>query len=228
MTPGQTTGASLMPILILVIIGVAIYSVYKKKKNEREANPFLSNRKNKDEVWKTIKQFLKDKGESGKELADSYVVKRNNQDYINPNGSDLDKKNKNYELKIRQWQIKQSKKAAKSSGIKPFENPKARDLFVVVFKTKDTKTNKADPYRCFECEVINTKISKKEYDRKIVIHNELNYDKEMEWIAPIRAAEEAKNKAMEAKVAKQKATQAKVEKRRRMRQEKRASKHAKK
>lgn len=227
----MSTGAGLgsfMPILILVILGIAIYSIYKKKKNEREANPFLSNRKNKDEVWKTIKQFLKDKGESGKELADSYVVKRNHQDYINPNGSDFEKKNKNYELKIRQWQIKQSKKAAKTTGIRPLENPKNRDLFVVVFKTKDTKTKKEDPYRCFECEVVNTKIGKKQYDRKIVIHNELNYDREMEWIAPIRAAEEAKNKAMEAKAAKQKERLDKADKKRRIRQEKRANKHAKK
>lgn len=221
-------GTALMPILILVIIGVAIYSVYKKKKNEREANPFLSNRKNKDEVWQTIKRFLKDSDGRGKELVDSYVIKRNHVDYIDPNTSELERKNKTYELKIRDWQRKQAKKDAKVSGIKVPEPPKARDLFVVVFKTRDTKTHHEDPYRCFECEVVNTKISKKDYDRKIVIHNELNYDKEMEWIAPIRAAEQEKAKAMEARIAKQKASQEKSEKKRRLREEKRAKKHAKK
>lgn len=228
MSSGGTAASSLMPILLLVIIGVAIYSVYKRKKTAREANPFLSNRKNKDEVWKTIKQFLKDNNCQGKELADSYVVKRNHVDYVDPNSSELARKNKSFELKIRQLQHKQAKKRAKYSGsILPENNP-ARDLFVVVFKTRDTKTGKEDPYRCFECEVLNTKIGKKQYDRKIIINGELDLDKEMEWIAPIRAAEQDKAKAMEAKAAKRKASQDKVEKKRRMKEERRAKKHAKK
>lgn len=228
MSSGGTAASSLMPILLLVIIGVAIYSIYKRKKNNREANPFLSNRKNKDEVWKTIKQFLKDNNCQGKELADSYVVKRNHVDYVDPNSSELAKRNKTYELKIRQWQYKQAKKYARSSGTYVSEKNPARDLFVVVFKTRDTKTHKEDPYRCFECEVLNTKIGKKQYDRKIIINGELDLDKEMEWIAPIRAAEQEKAKAMEAKAAKRKANQDKVEKKKRLREEKRARRHAKK
>jgi hypothetical protein len=40
---------------------------------------------------------------------------------------------------------------------------------------------------------MNTRISKKEYDRKIIINGLLDYDKEMEWIAPIKFAETTKN-----------------------------------
>ena len=96
-----------MPLILVVIIGIAIYAWYKKRKANREANPFLSSRKNKDEVWKTIKQFLKDNGEQGKEIVDSYVCKRNHVDMVDANGSYLYKQNKNYELKIRKWQRKE-------------------------------------------------------------------------------------------------------------------------
>jgi hypothetical protein len=66
-------------------------------------------------------------------------------------------------------------------------------LYVVCFTTKQTKTNVIDKPRAIECEVINTRINKKEYDRKIIINGLLDYDKEMEWIAPIKFAETTKN-----------------------------------
>ncbi|MBQ0045389.1 MAG: DUF5385 family protein [Mycoplasma sp.] len=219
---------SLMPLILVVIVGIAIYAWYKKRKANREANPFLSSRKNKDEVWKTIKQFLKDNNEQGKEILDSYVCKRDHVDAINPNGSYLYKKNKNYELKIRKWQRKQLNKELKAKGKKELKAPAARDLFVVVFQTRDSKTGIKDAPRCFECEVINTKISKKEYDRKIVINKQLDYDTEMEWIAPVRIAEAAKNAAMEKRLAKQKEQQAKKDKKRLMKKQKKAQKHANK
>lgn len=218
----------LMPLILVVIVGIAIYAWYKKRKASKEANPFLSSRKNKDEVWKTIKQFLRDNNEQGKEILDSYVCKRDHVDAVNPNGSYLYKKNKNYELKIRKWQRKQLNKELKSKGKKELKAPRARDLFVVVFQTRDSKTGKKDAPRCFECEVINTKISKKEYDRKIVINKQLDYDTEMEWIAPVRMAEAAKNAAMEKKMEKQRAAQAKKDKKRLLKKQKKAQKHANK
>jgi hypothetical protein len=51
---------------------------------------------------------------------------------------------------------------------------------VVCFTTKQTKTGVIDKPRAIECEVINTRINKKEYDRKIIINGLLDYDKEME------------------------------------------------
>lgn len=219
-TGGQVGLGAGMPLIMLIIIGVVIYMAYKKKKQGKEANPFLSNRKNKDEVWKTIKQFLKDNDEKGKELVDSYVVKRNHVDMIDPNGSILDRKNKNIETKIRKWQRDQINK----NSNKKVKAPLARDVFVVIFKTKDTKTGIEDSPRAIECEVINTKIDKKNFDRKIVINGELDYDQEMEWIAPVKAAEEAKAAAVDKRIAKQKEAQAKQEKRRLERAQKKAQK----
>ncbi len=216
-----------MPLILVVIVGIAIFAWYKKRKANKEANPFLSSRKNKDEVWKTIKQFLKDNNEQGKEILDSYVCKRDHVDVVNPNGSYLYKRNKNAELKIRKWQRKELNKQYKAQGKKELKAPRARDLFVVVFQTRDSKTGVKDSPRCFECEVINTKISKKDYDRKIVINKQLDYDTEMEWIAPVRAAEAAKNAAMEKKMAKQREAQAKKDKKRLLKQQKRAQ-HANK
>ncbi len=211
-----------MPILIVVIVGIAIYAWYKKRKANQEANPLLSNRKNKDEVWKTIKQFLKDNNIHGKEILDSYVCKRDHVDAINPNGSYLYKKNKNYELKIRKWKRKTMNVSLKAQGKKQLETPRARDLFVVVFQTRDSKTGVKDAPRCFECEVINKKISKKDYQRSVVINKALDYDTEMEWIAPVRIAEAIKEAAIEKKLAKQKEQRKKREQKRLMRKQKRA------
>lgn len=219
---------SLMPILLIVIVGIAIFAWYKKRKANKEANPFLSSRKNKDEVWKTIKQFLKDNNESGKEILDSYVCKRDHVDVVSPNGSYLYKKNKNSELKIRKWQRHKLNKKLKAQGKKELKAPAARDLFVVVFQTRDSKTGLKDAPRCFECEVVNTKISKKEYDRKIVINKELDYDTEMEWIAPVRIAEAAKSAAIEKRMAKQRAREEKIQKKRLLKKQKKEQKHASK
>jgi hypothetical protein len=63
---------------------------------------------------------------------------------------------------------------------KKIHQPKERDLYVVCFTTRQTKTGIVDKPRAIECEVMNTRISKKEYDRKIIINGLLDYDKEME------------------------------------------------
>ena len=217
---------SLLPIMFLAIIGVAFFAWYKKRKEKRNNNPFLSTRKNKDEVWKIIKQFLKDNNERGKKIIDSFVVKRDYINVVNPNGTYKYKINKNFEIKIRKWQLKYYNKSLSQS--EKLQSPKIRDLFVVVFTTEDEKTKKIDKPRCFECEVINTKIAKNKYDRKIIINKELDYDTEMEWIAPIKDAEKAKKIAAEKTIAKQKAKQEKKMLKQKEKEKKRSSKNANK
>lgn len=186
-------------IFIIIIIGGLIWWFIKKKKNKGMTdNNMLSTRRSKDEVWKTIKQYLKDNNEYGKEIIDSYVVKRNHVDYINPNWTRKEKENKKAEIKIRNFYRKQEKKAAKLSG-KTYEIPPVKDLYVVAFTSRDTKSLNADTPRAIECEVLNKKINKKEWDRKILINGALNYDEEMEWIAPIKVAEKIKSAKAEEK-----------------------------
>jgi hypothetical protein len=72
--------------------------------------------------------------------------------------------------------VREAKHANRPLPIKPRE----RDLYVVCFTTRQTKTGKLDAPRAIECEVVQNRISKKQFDRKILINGILNYDKEME------------------------------------------------
>ncbi len=196
-------------IILLVIVAAVGIPWWLKKRKQKQSTQAISTRHDKDEVWKTIKQYLKDSGDYGKEIVDSYVAKRNPIDYINPNLPTCVKKNKKYINKIRSKQIAAAKKDAKANNTIPkFVQEKPRDLYVVCFLTRSIKTGVYDQPRAIECEVVNTKISKKEWERKILINGALNYDREMEWIAPIRAAEEAKTKKTD-EIAKKKAQKAK-------------------
>nr|QJR98375.1 hypothetical protein PlMoll_1560 [uncultured Mycoplasmataceae bacterium] len=213
-------------IILLIALAVGIPWWLKKKKEKNNAG-IISSRRDKDEVWKTVKQFLKDENDYGKEIVDSYVAKRNPVDYINPNSPSSVKKNLKYVNKIREEQVKQANREAKKTGDKPkFQRPKVRDLYVVCFVTKSIKTGKLDAPRAIEVEVVNNKISKKEWDRKILINQKLDYDTEMEWIAPIRFAEDLKTrkaneaaakkeeKAKQKRMARVKKQEAKVKKQR--------------
>jgi hypothetical protein len=167
---------SFILVLLLIVAAIGI-PIYLKKRKNKATNQVISNRHNKDEVWKTIKQYLKDSNEYGKEIIDSYVAKRNDIDFINPNQAKINKKNKREEIKIRKWQFQQEKRA--NPQVKLL-HPKPRDLYVVCFVTKDTHSSLIDQPRAIECEVINKKIDRKNYDRRILINRLLDYDKEME------------------------------------------------
>jgi hypothetical protein len=158
----------------------------KKKKAKEAAASLVSQRHDKDEVWKSIKQFLKNNDEYGHEIADSFVVKKNVIDYINPKLSHYRKSELNTERKIRTLLTFKGDK--KNKKAEPF-----RDLYLVFFTTRDTKLNKLHNSRCIECEVLTIPVSKKETEKKIVILGEKNYEKEIQWVAPLKEAEEKRN-----------------------------------
>ena len=167
-----------------------IFSIKKQKNNK--TNFFLSNHKNKDDVWKTIKQFLKRNGEKGKEIVDSYVIKKNHIDMIDPTLSNHEKQNKRAEIRIRKLKIKTLKLLAKKNNI-PFESPKIHlNRYVIVFITKNIKTNFIDDPRCIEIEVVSNKVSKNKYENEIIINSELDYNNEIQWISPYRESEKIK------------------------------------
>lgn len=176
----STGGTNSIWLIVLLSIGVVGFIIYKRRKDSKANSSFLSTRKNKDEVWRTIKQYLKDNNEVGKEIVNSYVVKRRDIDMLDPNGSIYDRKNKIIESRLRKWYYKQNKITKQT-----------HELFVVVFTSKNIKTLEVDKPRAIEVEVTNRKINKNEFDRKILINSLLDYDQEMEWIFPIRIAEKA-------------------------------------
>ncbi|GHU49514.1 hypothetical protein FACS189459_1240 [Bacilli bacterium] len=117
-------------------------------------------------------------GEYGVEISDSYVVKRQHENYIDSKLSKEEKQKKKIEIKERRQHKKQQDKENKKAG-KPAIYNKVRDLYVVVFSTKNSKNNTVNPPRCIECEVVNTQVSKKDFSRSIHILGERNYEQEM-------------------------------------------------
>jgi len=179
-------------------VGVIIFFVWKSKKKKAQAAKNHSLRKEKDEVWTTIKTYIREHNASFHgEIVNHYVVKRNPIDFISPHTPAYVRAKKKAEIDIRKWQNKLDKKN-KDQAIPP-----KKDLYVVCFQTRDVKTNQFNPPEAFECEVITSYVSKKETSQKIVINKALDFDKEMEWIAPLRTLEnerKAKNAAYLAKM----------------------------
>jgi hypothetical protein len=114
--------------------------------------------------------YIRDHSQDNKgEISDSYVVKRNPVDYVSPNISTLAKKQKRAEIDVRRM----------LEG-KNHDYSRPRDLYVVCYQTKDLKTNKFNPPKAFECEVVSERISKKETKQKIIITKTLDFNTEME------------------------------------------------
>lgn len=82
---------------------------------------------------------------------------------------------------------------------------KKRDVYVILFKTRDTKKFVEDNDRALEVEIIQTRISKKEYDRKVVSHGLKDFETENKWIQETRKVELRRMKKQEEAEAKKKA-----------------------
>ncbi len=168
---------------ILLLIGIVVFGIpyFIRKKQKERSRSLISMRHNKDEVWRTIKQYLKDMNRYGEEIIDSYVAKRNPIDYINPSSPRLVRINQRQINLIREFQYKQEKNKSKLCGEKvKFVRPRLRDLYVVCFITKNIKTNIVNEPEVIECEVIVKHLDKKNVDRNIVINGRLDYEQEIQ------------------------------------------------
>lgn len=186
-------GGNLNFMWILLIVGVVIAGFYfwKKKKNGSSGGTEIKKRHEGDEVWKAIKDFLKMNDEKGKEIVETYVAKRPNPDVINRTLSKEEQKKQKEEIKLRKQEEKKQEKEDRANGKKPKKNP-PKELYVILFVTRSTKTKQDDPPRAIECEVKNIPKGRKETERKIIINGEKDYKVESEWILPIKKAEEDK------------------------------------
>lgn len=170
--------SSLFILFILVIIVVVVLvMVFKRKKNSYNSTP---NKQRRDEVWKSIKHFLKINNEQGKEIIDSYVAKRKNIDF---------KEWKKENSALWSTMTKQQQKDKKEEFRK---NPK--ELYVVVFTTRDSKSKVEDEPRAIECEIVyaRTATRRDKDSRNIVINGQMDYATEAKWIDPLRKKDEAK------------------------------------
>lgn len=184
---------SLFSIFIIILpIGFLIWWMKKKKSGGQTANQ-MQKRHEGDEVWKTIKDFLKSKDEKGKEIVESYVAKRPDPNVINRSLPKAEQKAQKLEIQKRKKEEKAKIKELKKQG-KKYTKEKAKELYVVLFVTRNPKTKVEEAPRAIECEVKNVRRegskSKKDFEKKIIILGERDYATESAWILPIKNAEE--------------------------------------
>ncbi|MCV3743348.1 DUF5385 domain-containing protein [Ureaplasma sp. ES3154-GEN] len=175
--------------IILIPIIIIVFFVIKKRKKQNNQPTYVGNKTSKDanEVWLTVKKYLRDINDKGKEVIDSYVVRR------------PDNHNVAQMTKIQRADYKQEMQNIKAlktinptlykeemQRIKKEKNAKPRELYVVLFTTRNAKTFVVDAPRAIECEVKNVKINKKETKREIEIIRSLDYDDEYRWIKEMK------------------------------------------
>lgn len=182
----------LFSLIILIVPFVLIfYFIKKRKSGGNQSQTVYKKRHEDDDVWKTIKRFLKENGEIGKEIVESYVARRSDPFLIDrslPKEQQLAQKE---EIKKQKLIEKQLKKEAKAKKI-PYSRPKSRELYVVLFTTRDAKTGVVEKPRAIECEIKTIRNSNKRDEKTVEIIGLVDYEKEKEWILPIKLAEEEK------------------------------------
>lgn len=192
-------------MFIIIPIGIVWWMMSKRKKNKMRGAEDMAVPEKKDEVWRTIKQFVSEQGETGKEVVSSFVAKR-------PNPIAEKKLKKAWEAEtqahiVREKLDKQAAKAYKRERAREA----SRERYCIWFVTRDAKTRVRDEPRIFEAEVKNRRVTGKrgETKREIVINGLQDFEKEFAWIEPIKKREEAKieaaRKKREARLAKKKA-----------------------
>lgn len=180
----------LIILVFIVPIGLLAWWFFKRKKKNSTAKVDYQKRRKDDEVWKTIKDYMKSRGEVGREIVECYVAKRLDVDVIDKKVSKDEQKVQKQEISQRKKDEDIRKKESKAKGLK-YRRPLPEDLYVALFVTRNAKTKIEDAPRAIECSVINEKISKKETNRRIIVLKELNYEDEQSWVSPIKTKEEA-------------------------------------
>ncbi|MGL4769087.1 MAG: DUF5385 family protein [Mycoplasmoidaceae bacterium] len=190
----------LMILIFLIPVGVLVWWFIKKRKTKSTAKINYQKRRREDEVWKTIKNWLKTKKEFGKEIVECYVAKRITDDVIDRKKTKEEQKKQKDLIAKKKLDENLRKKELKKKGLK-YHKELPKDLYVALFITRNAKTKIEDEPRAIECSVIQEKISKKETARKIIVLRELNYAEENAWISSIKKKEEDEaNKIIEKKI----------------------------
>lgn len=177
-------GNSMSILVLLPIVAIAVFMFMKKRKNSGKQNT-LSNRENKkDEVWRTIKTFLKQNNEYGKEIISSFVAKR-------PNALQKTATKKEFVKKIKTTIIEQNMNRKQARVYKEqMHKDQNRELYCILFVTRDAKTKVLDPQRIIEAEVTYKTVKKNERKREIKIIGLTNFEKDYAWIKPIKEKED--------------------------------------
>ena len=175
---------SMSGLFILPIIAVALFMIFRKRKNSDSQN-ILNNRANKkDEVWRTIKSFLKSNNEYGKEIVSSFVAKR--PCVFNKSAT---KKKFYQEIKASIRAQNMNRKQARIFT-KKMRKEQLRELYCILFITRDAKTKLIDHQRIIEAEVKYIFVKKNERKRDIKINGLVDFKKNFEWMKPLKEKED--------------------------------------
>ncbi len=194
--------------LLVILIPIIIFIYIKHKKStEGNSSDIVSGKRKKQEseAWVTIKKYLKDHNETGKEIVELFVVKRiEEQDIASLPTKELRKKQKeDNKKKKEELKALKAKNPEKYKTLKKEEKEKRKpELWLLYFVTRNPKTKENDQPRIIECRIEYKKISKKVTDRVIHVNDKVNFKKEMEWIKPIKDKEDLmkqRNDAIQAK-----------------------------
>lgn len=176
---------------ILLLVLVIIFFVWWFKRKKKKLSKYqVSSRKTKDEVWKTIKEYLHKEGKYGYEIVDCFPVKKSDDSFLNPYLPLAQRKSMAELNKIRKWQNK-TLNTVESKNNSPLE-----ERYVVCFQVKNPKTGETMPPQAFECKAVkNFNPKPNESSSKIVITKTLDFDEEMKWISPLRTSDIKKSES---------------------------------
>lgn len=180
---------SMLFILLALIIPIGGYMFYKSKKNKKNA-PVTTGKKKKleSESWLTIKKYLKENGETGKEIVELFVERRPEE----ADASSLSKEQKKI-LQAKQKEKKLLDKKAKKQDPKAFKEAKKGEkynrkpeLWMLYFITRNAKTHELDQPRLIEAQITQVRKSKKDSERVITVNDKIDFAEEMIWIQPLK------------------------------------------
>ena len=200
----------LILLILIVPLGIFFFMRSRKKKKEQGQQVISGKRKKlESEAWVTVKKYLKDHNEVGKEIVELFVVKR-----PDPNdSSNLLTKELKQKHKIEKKKRKEQEKLEKKKDPKAYKEKKKKEkmknrdeYWCLYFVTRNAKTKKIDEPRIIEAKITYIKINKKQTDRVIKASDNLNFKKEWEWIKTIKEKED------DAKLKNEKIQQKKIEK----------------
>ena len=179
-------------LIFLLIIPVGIFMYMRSKKKKQQEGNFSGNRKTrKDEVWNIVKTYLKENNEYGKEIIELFPAKRRDPDDV----SAMNKEEKE-KYKKKQKEIKGLKKTNPEEYKKIKQEKKQKEKnrqpenWLLYFQTWNSKNKVIDEPRILSVEVRFIKVDKKRTERKVLIQGLADFDKEYEWIKPLKEKED--------------------------------------
>lgn len=179
-------------LIFILIIPVGIFLYMRNKKKKQQETVLSGNRKTrKDEVWNIIKTYLKENNEFGKEIVELFPAKRRD-----PNDTSNMSKEEKKIYKQKQKEFKQLKKTNPEEYKRLKQDKKNKDKkrqpenWLLYFQTWNSKTKEMDKPRILSVEVRYIKVDKKRTERKVLINGLADFDKEYEWIKPLKEKED--------------------------------------